>query len=658
MGSHILCAVAAILVFLTLVQCTIKKPEAPTWDTQLVIPLANRTYDMQELIDKIDQDNLSTDSLGNPFFFYQRVLDTVTVEGSFAIADISENFAESLGVVQLDPFAGANATINLSDYIWLVLGDIPPISFDITEPLPPMGEFAMATVESGFAQISVQNDFGLDLDTVIVTINDINLGGQVTSYSIPGGILAGNIRVDTIDLAGKTISNQLELLLHCHTPGATSFSLANKSLSASVSMPAGPRVSSATAKIPEITKQLNESFEFNSDHQLQIATLTSGDLVLNIQNSSNVPAGLVITLPDIKNGLNPLVINQQVNPNSSQQVVYNLTGYSLEPTDQILPQSLPLDIEVNIDSSGPQMVTISAGDQFSVTTSIQNVSLGTIQGIIAPTTANFDNIEQEISLPKGFDQVQLTSAVLRLDIENSVNIPGAFSVDLDGDLGQHKSLNGAILPGTPQSPVTTVILDSNITSFMNPVPELLTVNGNATFGDGITSGSINADDYITATITISSPLDLIIDEATFDGDWQSTEIDQDAITKITDNLNLARVFMTVVNHLPLGVEAEVYLSGDSATLYSNPGAVLGPITVLPGALNPDGTVDTAIVSQTVLSLTNEQARILENDPLWIGQLITLESTNGETVRLTGDDYLSVSGYIEVNLTVSESLWED
>jgi len=657
-GSHVFCGIAVILAFLTLIQCNVEKPEAPTWNTNLVVPLVNKTYDMPELIEKIDQDNLDIDSLGNPFFFYREVLDTIAIEGSFAVEDISRTISESLGVVQLDPFTGANVNVNLGDYVPLMAGDVPPISFDISEALPPMGEFTIATVESGYALVTIENYFGLDLDTVIVTINDVLLGGQLTSYAVPGGILAGDIRVDTIDLAGKTVSNELEMNLHCYTPGATSFSLSGKSLSATVSMPEGPEVSSATAQIPRIVKEFNENIELNGDHQVQRATLSDGRLILNILNNTSVPADLVITMPDINDGGTPLVINQPIIPGEDQMVLYDLTGYNLEPSDQTMPQSIPVTFEAVIDSSAGELVTINAGDRISVTTGINNISFSSVEGILAPTTADFDNIQQEIDVPKGFDEVQLTSAVLMIEIANTVNIPGTFSVNLDGDQGQHRVISGSVDPGTPQSPTVSMVTDSNLSAFLNPIPNLLTVNGTATFGDGVTGGSINADDFVTATIIISSPLEMVIDSSQFEGEWESVEIDQSDITKITDNINLATFYTTIANKLPVGLQAEFYLGGDSATLYSNPQVTLGPVTVAHGQLNPDGTTGAAVISENVLTLTNEQARILENDPLWIGQSFTLESTNGETVRFSAGDSLTVNGYIEVDFTVSESLWED
>ncbi len=659
-ASHLVCAAAVILVFLTLVQCTIKKPEAPTWDTTLTIPLANKTWQMSELIEKLDQENLLIDSLGNPIFLYETVLDTVTIDASFVIPDVTQAVAESLGIINLGPLPSTNFVLSLTDrFPSLPPGTFPDTSFGIIQTFPPMGDFSTATISSGSAIITMNNDFGLTLDTIIVIIRDDVYNRQVATYNIPGGLTDGSSSVDTVDLSGQTISNQLSTQIHCHALQQTLFSASGKSMATSFGIPGGLSVSSATAVIPEISKSFSEVVDISSIHQLQTATLISGDLVLNIVNSTNLASTITITLPDIKNGSIPLVINQPVNPTSSAQYVYSLTGYSLEPSDQVMPQSLNIDVTAAIDSTGPLMATVNAGDNISVTASIRNIELGTVQGIIGATTASFDSIQQTIDVPTGFGEMQLPSAVLALEVENAVNIPGSFNVTITGDQGQNKVISGIISPGTQGAPVTSLIIDSNLTSFMDPIPETITISGSATFGDGVTFGSIAPNDFVVTAITLSSPLELIIDSTTFDGEWVSTTIDQKDITRITDNLNLATIFMTVVNHLPLEVNAQIVLGGDSATLYSNPQVTLGPIVVESGLLNPDGTVSEAVVSQSLLQLDSLEVRVLENDTLWIGEVITLTTaTGGTAVRLSANDSLSINAYIETDFSVSETLWED
>lgn len=651
--SHVILGIVVVIMVLTLTQCTIKKPEAPSWRTNMVVPLANKTWDMSELIRKIDQDNLTTDSVGNPYFYYTRVLDTVTVAGSFSVSDVTQNVAESLGIVQLHPIIGQDVQINLSDYVSLQTGDIPPASFDVSQALPTMADFVTASICSGYVAIRLENDFGLDLDTVIVTVNDVINSTQIDSYAIPGGIPSGETSTHNTDVAGRTVSNQFALLVHCHTPGATSFSLSGKTMTCSAGMPDGIDVIAATAKTPLIEKAFDQPIDISSEHIVQSATLASGQIVFDIQNLTNLEAVLVITLADVKNGSEPLVVNQPVTAGQTRQFIYDLSGYKMEPADQTLPQALSMHVDLVVDSSATP-VAVEAGDKVAVTAGIENISFADVQGIIAPTTASFANIQQQIDVPKGFDNVQLQGAQVRLDIKNTVDIPGSFSIDLSGNNGRQKTIAGTILSGTQSQPATTIIVDSDLTSFFSPIPTEITVNGNATFGDGVTSGSITPTDFVIGTITISSPLEMIIDSTTFDGGSEGSHVHFD--TAMVNGLKLAEFHSTVVNHLPLGVSVEFLMGGDSATLYTNPQVRLGPVVITRGALNAGGTVDTATVSRNVLTMDSTAMRVLLHDTLWVGELITLESTQGESVRLTGADSLSISGYINVEYSFDESVW--
>ena len=54
-SSKIFLGFFVVLVFLTLTQCTVKTPESPVWNTTFVMPVVNRTYNMQEIIEKMDR---------------------------------------------------------------------------------------------------------------------------------------------------------------------------------------------------------------------------------------------------------------------------------------------------------------------------------------------------------------------------------------------------------------------------------------------------------------------------------------------------------------------------------------------------------------------------------------------------------------------------
>jgi len=654
--SHLLCGIVVVVVLLSLIQCTIKKPEAPSWRTNLIIPLANKAWDMRGLIDQLNQDNLTTDSLGNPLFFYHSDLGTFVVAGSFVIPGSSQAIAESLGVIDLKPFAVAQTSVDLADYVALQAGEVPSGSFDISEPLPPMGDFTAATVQSGFEQVTIANNFGLALDTVIVQVNDLGRGTPIGGYVIPGGLAAGDVAVDTIDLSGRTISNQFGLTLHCHTPGATAFSLAEKTLYSAVEMPAGLQVISATAKIPRLTKSFAQTVPLISVHQIQTATLDRGRLVLEVQNNSELGSELNVTLSELFRDGQPFVITQPIAAHQTGRFDYDLSGYCLVPSSQVMPQTLPIAVDVVIDSTAPLQVIVSAGDKFSIIASIQDVGLRRVQGVLGETTVDFDEIQRTIDKPIGFDEVQLPAASVVLAVRNTVNLPGSVTLTLDGDQGQHRVITGAITPGTPEAPMTSFIAADDLAAFLHPIPSVVTVSGTASFGDGATVGSVNMDDYLSADLTISSPLELILDQTTIDADLQSSDLSLD--TAVVEALKSAYFHLTFGNRLPLGASVEILLGGDSATLYSSPEIRLGPISIDAGAIGPDGTVIEPTVAQMALTLDSTQLGVLLHDTLWVGERITLHATGGNAVKVTATDSLSITGYIEVDFDVNDNLWKD
>ena len=64
-STRFILGLIVVTIFLTLVQCSVKSPEAPSWNTTFSVPVVNRTYQMVELVDKVGQDELGIDSLGN-----------------------------------------------------------------------------------------------------------------------------------------------------------------------------------------------------------------------------------------------------------------------------------------------------------------------------------------------------------------------------------------------------------------------------------------------------------------------------------------------------------------------------------------------------------------------------------------------------------------
>lgn len=97
--SRLVVALIVILVFLTLAQCTIKKPQSPVGATNFTVPVINSTSDMAELIKRIDQTGVAMDPLGNVTYTIFNDLDTVTVCNNYVTTSgltVARGFQEVL----------------------------------------------------------------------------------------------------------------------------------------------------------------------------------------------------------------------------------------------------------------------------------------------------------------------------------------------------------------------------------------------------------------------------------------------------------------------------------------------------------------------------------------------------------------------------------
>ncbi|MCH9032278.1 MAG: hypothetical protein IIB00_08480 [candidate division Zixibacteria bacterium] len=647
-GSKALIGIVVAILFLSLIQCSIEKPESPSWVTSLNLPLMNRQYDMPELIERIDEPTLSVDSLGNPQFLYEQDLDSIGVGPSMTVSDISRTVSEALGEIQVNLDQIPPSTVSFADLLSYPIGVIPPVSFDFIHDTPVMTTFDSMTIAVGSILISIQNNLGLTLDTVSIELFDLVTFLPISAGMMPGGLPAGATDTIEIPLTNNTISNRLRLQVHAHTIGGTLLSLSDKDITTQIFFSDPFTISRGSVQIPEITKNFVEVVALDAAHRIDSATLVTGELKLVLANKTGVSANMIVSLPDfVLNGAS-LTLSSQVAASSVDTILVDVSAYTLAPSDQTLPQDISILIDVVIDSSAPGTVTISATDTIRVIASIRNLSFDRIKGVFSSVTTILDPIVETIDIPTGFDSVQLTAATLTLGIENGSKLSGSLNIVVNANNGKSLNITGTIQPGSRLAPQLTEIVESDIAAFLNPIPSEFTVSGSVTFGDGTTVVEVTASDFIRSSIKIESPLELAITSSTVEGDISSSTIDTADIKIITDHLIEARLNATITNRLPLGLTVNLLLSGDSATLYSAPELVVGPITVVPSPVDVNGIAIDSVSSSVVIVLDSVDIQILMNDTLYIGQLITLQSAGGQPVRLVAADYIIVNASAEID----------
>jgi len=652
-GTKLFLSLVVVLVALSLMQCTIKKPESPVWNTQLTIPLINRTYTMPEIIEKIDQEGLSIDPDSSVVFSMTREIDTVRLDDDeMTTADLSYMAFESIGQVALPAPVIQPVVLDImliSGLATYLPGTVPATSFSITSNLPRVTTYTSIGLTSGQAWVIVANNLGFEITANSVELWDVTYNRSIGSQVFPTPIPDGGIDSVLYDLSGQTLSNLIQARISAVTPGGTVLSTSGKNIITTMRFDGDLTVAAATAEIPALNRSFSQNLALGESDVIYQATLLSGNLHVEIGNQTNLTAGLDITFPDLRYNGSPLTIQRTIGPIGSSIVNINLAGYELTPTDSTLPQEVRVEVEASVPASAPQHVTIDQSQQFIVEAGLSNLAFGSVTGIFSTVGTTVEPTEYELDVPAGLDSAQLVSAVVTLEIENGVELPGMLALTLLGNNGKTLVISGPVTPGTPTSPVVTQFIDSTVADFLSPMPSLITISGSASFGDGVNVGTIRTGDYVWASFDVFTPFEVILPRTLVEPDVESEELDQDDLDAITDHVVEARLLYNVINHLPIGATINVFLSGDSSTVLTDPEvSFIDEIFVVAAPTVGSIVSDTVSTGYQEVIIDSVDVQVLKNDRLYIGTQIVLDDTNGQPVKLMASDYLSLIARIEVD----------
>lgn len=653
-SSRILLSLIVITIFLTLVQCTVKSPEAPTWNTTFSVPVINRLYQMDELVEKIGQDELGIDSLGNVSFSVTETIDPIGIDtAQLATADISFSQSEVLGLIDINPPVFTPLNVSLSSITGLATalpGDsafVDSLMFSISNNFPQIQEFSSATIATGHIDISVDNYLGVSIDTLLIQLYDRQTASVVQLDTVVQSIPDSSSYLHTMNLNGRTLSNYLRVDVAAFTPGGLVQNFSARSIQTNADFGSTITVSEAVAQVPPMP-DMNFSnklgLSLNPGEQIDSAQLGSGNIIMYVTNNSSLDATVNITVPSLELGGTTYTLSQPILGGQTININTDLANYNLIPLDD----TVLINLAVSLPGSGINLVPINETDSFTVSTSIGNLTFNSISGIIPDNTTNFANITQELTAPDGFNEISFVSAVLSLNIENGVDLPGNLACTLSASNGKVLEITGTIAPkGTAVRQLTT-ITNNDVADFLNPIPDSVTIGGSISFGDNV-AHTLNVSDSIFASFDIYAPLHVKVDNAEItDIDIEREALDSSDMAQITEHVTEARFVYTITSHLPLGISAVVAMGSDSAALYTTPELVIDTFYAAAAPVDPlTGITTTEQVSEGEILLDSLDIQILQNDTLFIRPILVLNSSDTSGVLLTGSDYFSIQGRIEV-----------
>jgi len=205
--------------------CSLEAPKAPSWDTTLNIPVADRTYSVDELIYKEDNFKAGLDSILT--FHFEETLDTIAVGDHLTLPDIHESLTFGL-----DAFRIPSVPVMADRFLWASLtsqaaapagsaGVISPFIFNyIPSSVRNSQDLLYALLVSGMARLHLYNRLSVDLENLILSLQDSATGRIVVSSPLVPRIAALDSGVVKVDMRGCDIPRQGRWLLSGNSPGS------------------------------------------------------------------------------------------------------------------------------------------------------------------------------------------------------------------------------------------------------------------------------------------------------------------------------------------------------------------------------------------------------------------------------------------------------
>jgi hypothetical protein len=457
-------------------------------------------------------------------------------------------------------------------------------------PAQPGGTFDIGATggstyafESGTMDLTIQNDWPVDLTNVAITIYDSVSASNLATYNYPV-IPAGQSRTRSSSVAGKTFSANMSVsVTNVSSPGnITPVAIDTSDLL--------QFIMEGVDLVFEVARD-TVSLNFNNEERIDKIIFGGGSLDYTGTASGGLAnANLQFVFPNLTAG-GP-VPGIPLNGTSS----IDFTGYEFDFTGGSLPKN-SFAVIVKIDGTG---ATIPFSTAQTVTPSITfgGLSLSYAEGYLGKQSFNLQSDTISISVYKNWEAgaVSFTDPSLTVNVDNSFGFPinlkfntfEAYSTQSGNTVSvvtpfDSLDFNYPTVANVGTSESTNVRIDkgnSNIVTILDTPPNQVTfdldVSSNKA-GDTTATNFITDSSFFDVGVLVELPMEATI----------SNLIIQDTMEIKTGFLDAARYMnFSVVseNNFPLDVELQVYFT-------KNSGKILDSLMVTPVTLLKSGNVD-------------------------------------------------------------------
>lgn len=667
-------ATVLLIVSLVLQSCEIKSPILPSWDVELTVPVVDKNFDLQSVINKdssVLRGYTDPDRLG---LLYYRDLDGITpivVGNKLKMSPIGVSSSFAIGTISSDAPAPVNLNIPVSDFVPGAQGGqpfiFPPVSNQsVSKTLDPIDAFEEAVFSSGNFNLSFFNNNGVQ-----ITINSITFRNAGTSAVIPQlsssdplNIPSGQTGVKNLPLAGARVPKNLRIEIVISSPGSGGSVITlpqNAGTSISVSFQ-NFEISEITAVLPQQPPiAFDSTFALDDSSSFSEIVIGEGTLNFSISNSLDVEVNALFTFSNLRRPDNTsftanVSLGRGGSPTASSTIfISDLEDWRIVGgSGGALTNQLAFDVVVTTQAAADPR-TMRTTDELSVDVTMSELTLKSINGRFKPTPLNFaaTNIPIKLGSIANFsaDQLVFDKFAIRLNIASTPSVQLGFSGTITGRNSSRVrviNLPYTVLDGTDNLiTLSETELRDFINTFAQAPPDSIILNYSAILNPNYTVGGISSTDSLYGESDIEIPIKLGIGAGSF-VDTSEVKIGEGNKEQL-DNLISASISMDITNGLPIGIEvvSNFYDEFNNFLFKFPPNRAPNPSTLaVPGGLvDVNGKVTSPRNNVFTLELTQEEFSLLTRAKSIISTVsISTTGVNALPVQFRTSDKIRLNGY--------------
>jgi hypothetical protein len=639
--------IAILLTLLLVASCTLNLPDdpkPPKWEIEIEkIPfLKADTLRIGETLEPDDFVRSGSDSiLGLKIEDYSSFM----LKDELKISRRQENFSDEVGEFKITTTEPYNTDINFAELYPNYTNLIGTSVVVPTTPLIPIErtinytEYVSLEIASGGIRLVVENRLGFPFGNAFsLELIDIPSGDQsITMINVNESIPSGQSGSYWIDLAGKTISSNLKVILKGTLNGSGGqevFISENSGISLSL-QPQDIIVTKAVARLPQQSFELTGSVDVNTDTlTVKEAGIRQGYIDINIDSQFDFPVFLMISTPELQNENGDTVTaNIYANPGiiSSSRIPLDRSTLKLDDGE------LNFAVSMEIYPDGQSVYVLDSEDELSVDVTMSDIYFDYVNADMNLRT-DFPEIREDIieDPPEDLENINFMDAIVRISIPKS-----PFDVDLNIQLAAYKDgvVNTLQIDNTLGKDEELILSKDGINydgssptivDIINMLPEEIRI-----FGDLHAIGKdvvLNAEDVIDVEYSIEFPLSFSLSAASYT-DTDSLDIDNDARENMRDLTFSGDVEMTERNAVPLSGSLSLFVGTDSLNVNHE----ILSIT-LPAPKMSNGIVTEPGISSFNVGLQEDDILQISNSYFY---RFAAQLDDSELSTLTANDYIIV-----------------